>query len=179
LFITVQNGVTAMLAGRLAEALEFFTTAQLHPLVPSLAFLSRDAYVKAALLHALFGDTRMARTTLDQASSIPHTSSWAEPLIDVAITMTEAVLPGRDADASLEELSALPLQHVGEIWPFYVTALTRTLRESGRIREVEDLLTRYERLPLPRQTGQGYPGSVLPLKRALLRAQALDDSGAE
>src|SRR5690625_4482764 len=50
----VQTGVSAMLPGDFTRALTNFTRAQMHVPVPNFSFLTRDALVKSALLHACF-----------------------------------------------------------------------------------------------------------------------------
>lgn len=82
LHTSVQLGISAMLAGDFHRALAAFTEAQLHVKVPAFAFLTRDALVKSALIHASFGDPYQAKALLDRAKTIPRTPSWAESQID-------------------------------------------------------------------------------------------------
>lgn len=164
LLISLQCGITAMLAGEFKRALTYFTFAQLHPVVPSLAFLTRDAYVSAAMVHGAFGDSSDARNALEQADRIPRTSSWAEALIDAKVSLVRALTSS--GHGSMELIDSVPLQDIGEMWPFYAIALRRVLGHSGRRRELEDRVAILEQLPFPREPGEGLTGSVFPAIRA-------------
>lgn len=161
LFNAVQYGITAMLAGEFGLALTRFTEARMHAEVPPLVFLVRDACVKSAVIEALYGDQRRARTLLDDASRIARTESWAEEVIDVGVTIAEAsLLVERPAEA-VRMLGTVPLQEIGEMWPFYLEALHRSLLLAGNIDEAKRQRAMFEQLPLPRVEGQGFTGSVL------------------
>lgn len=160
-FAAVQQGLTAMLVGDFAEANVRFTQARMHPIVPTLSFLSRDASVKAAVLHALYGDRETARALLDEADLVPRTESWAETVIDASHEIAAALVRSDDEDEALRRLRSVPLRALGEMWPFYVLALRRALIAVGQQDEARRQIAVFERLPLARADGQGYTGSAL------------------
>lgn len=164
--VEVQSGISAMLAGEFDDALRYFVSAQLIRPIPSLRLLSRDAYVKAALVHALFGDLAEARTLLAQADTIPRTSSWAEAGIDASAAIAQAILAIEDEDQTARDVMSIPLHHVGEMWPFYVVAIQRTYERRGLRPELIKRLQRLQKIPLPRVEGEGFTGSVFPLALA-------------
>lgn len=174
LFSAVQQGITAMLAGDFSSALARFSQARFHVVIPSLTFLSRDALVKSAVLHAAYGDHRQARALLSEAESIARTESWAETVIDASAAIARMLLGESPSDDAMNTLESVPLHAVGEMWPFLLLAQFRALTAAGGAAEVERLLAFFEDLPLPRREGEGYTGSVLPLLRAthvLVRAE--------
>lgn len=177
LFISLQSGITAMLAGKFHQALNYFLEAQMHRVLPDLAFLTRDAYAKAAHIHALFGDAEEAHTALCHAAAIPRTSSWAEGLIDANASMAEAVL-AEDPQRGRELLSAFPVRSVGEQWPFYALSLYRVLERAGRHKTLEAQIAALERIPFQHSPGKGFIGSVLPFIRGSLHLQRGDLAGA-
>lgn len=166
LHASVQLGISAMLAGDFHRALAAFTEAQLHVPVPAFAFLTRDALVKSALIHASFGDPHEAQVLLDRAERISRTSSWVEPQIDVHRDFTGILL--KNEQSALETLKNIQLHDIGEMWPFYVLALHRLLVTTGYQDTLEYQLKIFETLPLPKSVGHGFSGSVVPLKLALL-----------
>lgn len=166
LFGSVQRGFTAMLAGDFTTALSQLTRARLHVLVPSLAFLTRDACAKSAVLEALYGSAETARARLDEASRVPRTESWAEGLIDAHVAIAEALVSVTDPEEGRRMLAAIPLREVGEIWPFYVAALHRVHLAIDDQIAGRRMVEMFEEAPLPRVSGQGYSGSALPLVRA-------------
>ena len=165
LFSTVQSGITAMLAGDFARAIVSLTQAQMHVHIPALSFLSRDALVKLAIVHAAYGDPERARGLLDTAQSVPRTESWVEPVVDASAVIAEALLD-RDHDAALRRLDATLLNAVGEMWPFYALAVHRALVARGDLAEEARRRSLFSELPLARVEGQGYTGSVLELTGA-------------
>lgn len=167
LFISVQSGITAMLAGKFGSALTHFAAAQFHVIVPTLSFLNRDAYVKSALVHAAFGDAEEARSSLAHAARIPRTVSWTEPLIDAHQSLAE-VLVEQNGKKAASLLSSIPLHDVGELWPFYLVALHQVLEQTGRSHELAERISVLEQLPFPRIEGNGFNGSVFPLLRATI-----------
>lgn len=166
LHASVQLGVSAMLAGDFHRAIAAFTEAQLHVKVPAFAFLTRDALVKSALIHASFGDPYEAQILLDRAEKIPRTSSWAEPQIDVHRDFTRVLL--QNEHSVLETLQDIQLHDIGEMWPFYILARHRLLVTTGYQDALEHELKMFDILPLPKTAGHGFSGSVVPLKLALL-----------
>lgn len=166
LFGAVQVGVTAMLAGDFNTAMASFTQARMHVVVPHLAFLTRDAKVKAAVLEALYGDVQRAAALLEEAERVPRTESWAEGLLDACVAIAESLIRAPDPATALRTLDSVPLRDVGEMWPFYVAAIHRALLAAGDLAESNRRAEMFEQFPLPRAEGQGYVGSVLPLMRA-------------
>ncbi|SNU01861.1 regulatory protein, luxR family [Ruaniaceae bacterium KH17] len=177
LMMTVQLGITAMLAGEYNLALTYFGAAQLQRLVPTVPFLTRDAYLKSAIIHASLGDTRDAQRALDQARDIPRTHSWAEPLIDSNEVIARALIS--PCDATADEMLAVPFHNLGEIWPFYMTALIRLVSHLGRRHDVENLLLRMEQMPFPHTPGEGLPGSIIPISRSMRNIDRGDMTAAK
>lgn len=173
LFMALQTGITAMLAGDFQGALSKFIQARMNTRLPAFDFLMRDACLKGAMLEALYGDHDRARTLMDMSREFPRTESWAEPLIDVSEAIAKAMLhadQSMSADASEEAmaiLDAVSLHDVGEMWPFYVAATQRILLLDGRSAEAKHRLDMFEQIPVPRLDGQGYSGSVISLMGAL------------
>lgn len=172
LHVTVQIGVTAMLAGDFTQALASFTRAQMHSTIPKFAFLTRDALVKSALIHACFGNTTTAISLLKREQHIKRTSSWVERHIDAHRDLSLAILKSTDPEEALQTLQAISLQDIGELWPFYIVALHRALEASGHQDELEHQLEMFDSMEVPRRDGDGFSGSVIPLKRALLAMQS-------
>ncbi|XPP26830.1 MAG: LuxR C-terminal-related transcriptional regulator [Leucobacter sp.] len=177
LFSAVQHGVTAMLSGDFSEALASFTQARMHVPVPHLAFLSRDACVKAALIEALYGEADRARALLDEADGIPRTESWAEAVIDAGQAIAASAVRAENPAEALQILDAVPLREIGEMWPFYIAAVQRAFLWAGDFEEARRRLARFERLPLPRVDGEGFTGSALLLAEAqnsLMQSDLID-----
>ena len=166
-FLAVQAGITAMLAGDFTTALRSFTEAQLHPAVSRYSYLRRDALVKAALLHATFGCKEDARILLERSTVIERTSSWAEEGIDACYLMADALVSSADPAAGLLAMQRLDLRTIGEVWPFHLVAQFRLLAAADRFRELEQLLAMFEEIPVPRIDGEGFSGSVIPMLRTL------------
>ncbi|MBM9433954.1 LuxR C-terminal-related transcriptional regulator [Flaviflexus equikiangi] len=163
--LPVQLGITALLAGEPRRALDCFVRAQMQPMVPSLAFLTRDAYAKEALLHGAFGRPSDVQRALTKVDTIPRLHSWVEPGIDATIELALAFTEVADSEAAIKRLDSIPLHSLGEMWPFYVIALRRTLCRAGRYRELLDRLASLERTPLAKIPGEGVAGSVFPVAR--------------
>ena len=172
LLITVQCGITAMLAGEYARALTFFTAGQVQPVSSTLPFLTRDCYVKSAIIHGAFGDVQTARRELDSASGIARTDSWAELLIDANEIIARALI--FPTIASRSQLLAIPLHELGEMWPFYILALMRIGEVTGPHPQVIAQIQLMEELPLPRVAGIGIAGNVFPAARCLQLLQRGD-----
>lgn len=177
--IFVQLGVSAMLAGDFTRTLAAFTQAQLHAPIPKFAFLSRDALVKSALLHACFGNTASATALLKRAERIPRTTSWVEAHVDAHRDFAEILTNLDDHDDALAQLETINLHDIGEMWPFYIVALHRVLEAGGYHDELEHRLEMLDSMRLPRVDGDGFAGSVIPLKRAALAMRAHRASEAQ
>lgn len=177
LFEAVQSGVTCMLAGDFTAALAAFTRAQMHVVVPTLVFLSRDAYVKMAMLHALYGDAERARALLHDAETFPRTEAWAEDHIDAGAVIAASQLPGVAPEESIQMLDAVQMHAIGEMWPFYFAALHRSLLAAGLLHEAEQRAEAFSAFGLPHVEGQGFAGSIFPLT-AVTRALSRGDLSA-
>lgn len=159
----VQTGITAMLAGDNQRALLEFATAKMQAFVPSLAFLTRDAYIKAAIVHATYGDPQDARNLLEQSMTIPRTISWAEPVIDASALIAKSLLLVDEPDQSKALIDQVPIHHIGEMWPFYLVALHRAYERLELRQPFELRVKAFEKMPLPRTPGDGFTGSVIPM----------------
>lgn len=166
--MAVQTGVSAMLAGNFTRALTAFTRAQLHPANLTYAFLSRDALVKAALIHACFGNEQTANALLARAERVPRTSSWAERHIDAHRDIAKVLTNAEAGEDALAQLESISLNDIGEMWPFYILAIHRVLESAGYHDELEHRLEMFDGMPFPRVDGDGFSGSIIPIKRALL-----------
>src|SRR5699024_8215339 len=120
-----------MLAVDFTRAISAFTRAQIHPPLPKHAFLSRDALVKSALIHACFGNETTARALLQRAKTVPRTSSWVEYHIDEHRDFAQLLLSPGDSDEALSRLEAVNLHDIGEMWPFYILTIHRVLEAGG------------------------------------------------
>ena len=169
LFSSVQYGLTAMLAGRFAEALVSFTNARMHGRVPALHFLTRDACVRAAVIEALYGDVVKARALLEEAESIPRTSSWVEPELDALYALADALVRAPAAEA-LARIDAVTLSSLGESWPFYFAALQYALQRASNLPEAVRRAAVFAQLPLPVVAGDGYAGSIQAICSAVTSA---------
>ncbi|MGO2932656.1 response regulator transcription factor [Microbacterium sp.] len=170
-FAGVQAGLTRMLAGDLTGALAEFERVKWTDPPADLVFLIRDAHAKAALIHAVVGDPDLARRELDDAAGLPRTRSWAEPVVDATAQLAEALLEESEAASAFESLLSIPRRDIGEMWPFYVLAVAPFALAGNT--GAEQLLTALEAADLPGSaSGQGLPGSVIPLARAALAARA-------
>src|SRR5699024_7655033 len=99
---SVQQGVTAMLAGDFTRALTYFTRAQLQSPVLKFMFLTRDAMVKSALIHAAFGNPSTAKSLLERADQVQRTSSWVESHLDVHAELATILLTYEHQTDSLQ-----------------------------------------------------------------------------
>lgn len=162
--IPVQAGITAMLAGQVKRAADYFARAQMQPMVPGLPFLTRDAYAKEALVHAAFGRKSDAKRALSQADRIPRLDSWVEPGIDATLELAR-VFNEADSEAAIERLNSISLHSLGELWPFYVIGLRRVLGRAGRYRELLNRVASFEQMPFPHIPGKGLSGSVFTVAR--------------
>lgn len=161
--VLVQCGISAMLAGEFELALRNFTEANLYRMQPALPFLTRDAYVKAALIHAAFGDFGESKVLLNQAAEVQRTHSWVEATIDASESLARAILSIANRDSRDATFPDVSLQDVGEMWPFYVIALQRVFERKGERTELLQRLQQLQRIRFPRIDGEGFAGSVLPL----------------
>lgn len=132
-FIAVQTGIQSILAGEYAAALAAFSRAVTAPPPRTLAVLHRDAMVKGALVHALFGDPAAARRDLDVAATVVRTQSWAEAIVDAHAEIAEAVLLADTLpDAAIDRLEHVPIALVGELLPLRLLATATVYLRAGR-----------------------------------------------
>lgn len=167
IFYSVQSGLTAMLAGDFRRAISFFVQARAHVFVPQLAFLTRDALVRHALIEATYGDRQRAQALLAEAEEIPRTESWAESTIDASRDIAAALCLGEDPKAMLQALEQVSARDAGEMWPFHMLAFHRAYVALGMVDESFRHLERNRSVPWNRVVGQGYSGSVFELAGAL------------
>lgn len=164
----VQIGICAMLAGDFTRALTSFTHAQMLSLIPRYAFLTRDALVKSAVIHACFGNSTTARSLLQRADKIAPTSSWVEAHIDAHRDFAAILTSLTSHEEALDQLEAIGLHDIGEMWPFYIIAVHRLLEASGYHDELDHRLEMFDAMPFPVVDKEGFSGSVIPLKRAMI-----------
>lgn len=172
LHTSVQIGITSMLAGDFTRALMWFTRAEMHPVIPKFRFLSRDALVKGALIHACFGNASTAVAMLERAERFSRTTSWAEAHIDAHRDFARILTMEAPVEETLEALESISLHNIGELWPFYVFAVHRVLEEAGYHDELDHRFEMYESMPFTRVDGDGFTGSIVPLKRGLIALRA-------
>lgn len=168
LHAAVQTGTVAMLAGDFTCALGQFLKAQVLPRVPQFPFLEREAIVKSALIHACFGNAATADGLLKRTGNIQRSSSWSEGHIDTQEELVRILTYPGDVQEALERLEAISLQDISEMWPFYIVAFHRVLEGAGHHDELEHQLEMFDSLPFPQVEGDGFTGSVIPLKRAMV-----------
>ena len=160
-FQAVQMGLSQMLAGDHEAALASFTAARRTRPPETLTALLRDAYVKAALVHALYGDQHSARRKLDLAADLPRTSSWVEHVIDSHAALAEAALVSDvDLDAAVERVERIPVPLLGELWPYRVEVLFRLHLRRGQLDEARASVERFRPAASGFVPGEGMAGSV-------------------
>ncbi len=164
----VETGITATLAGDFQHALASFTQAQLLPFIPKFPFLTRNALVQAALIHACVGNAGSAVSLLNRADQIPRTSSWVEKQIDVHRDFASILVSARSYEEALDRLETISLHDIGEMWPFYIMVIHRILEAVGLTDELDHRLEMFDSIPLPKIDGEGFSGSIIPIKRAML-----------
>ncbi|KAA9132385.1 helix-turn-helix transcriptional regulator [Microbacterium caowuchunii] len=173
-FLAVQQGISEMLTGDFSGALDSFGSAVGVPMPDQLGLIRRDAYVKAALIHALFGDPEDARHHLDSAARIPPVDSWAEAGITAHSEIAAALVAEPDAEMALARLKRVAPWLLGEMWPFWLEAADRLAARAGhQVAERRHRVDRMARATPAHLPGDGYPGSVL----ALLHARQEFDLG--
>lgn len=165
---SLEIGVSAMLAGDFTKALTIFTQVQLYPATPKYSYLTRAALVKSALIHACFGNVTSAKAFLERTQRIKRSSSWLENQIDIQLEFVDILTSSDDREIMLDRLEAVSLHDIGEMWPFYIVAIHRVFEAAGHYSELEHRLKIFDALPFPRVDGNGFTGSVIPLKRAKL-----------
>jgi len=165
LFIAVQHGITAMLAGDLSAALASFALARMQRYAPEHGFLVRDACLKSAIIEVLYGDVERARALLVEAEDVIRTESWVEAANDAAQRLVETFVLSETPDDALGLLDRVPMRDFGELWPFYIVAVQQLLADAGRVEESDARFALFDTLALPRVLGEGFNGSALALCR--------------
>ncbi|MFT4236032.1 MAG: helix-turn-helix transcriptional regulator [Microbacterium sp.] len=164
-----QYGMVHMLSNDPAASLIYFTAAQLQPVQPTLASLTRSAYVKHALVHALFGDREASRRSLVRANAIARTSSWMEPSLDAESVLAMAVLEEHSVDESVEMIDSIPLSDIGTSWSYYMVAMVRILLRAGMMEDTLERLKELQAVGFPGEPGCGLEGSIFPVMHCYTR----------
>ncbi|WP_409048136.1 LuxR C-terminal-related transcriptional regulator [Microbacterium sp. HA-8] len=163
-FVTLQSGVTALLAGDFSRSAGRLATATLWRLPDEVRTLEREAHAKYALLHALVGDTEIARRVLIALDRLPRSASWTEPEIGYAARLAgHLVAPDPAGDARDPLLAA----DARELWPFGLWAVLRPIYRRGHLDDALGLLTQVEHAEPPGLRGDGVARSIIPIARAM------------
>ncbi|MBA75133.1 MAG: hypothetical protein CMO30_07600 [Tistrella sp.] len=168
-FAGVQIGIAQMLAGNFVEALESFTMARRTAPPAPLTALLRDAYVKPAMVHSLFGDPQTALRKLDASRSLSPTESWVEPVITAHAEIARATISAdEDLRSAIESTESIPLPLLGELWPYRVEALFRLYLRTGRLDEAWRSVEAFRPAASGLVPGNGMPGSVFATTAAVV-----------
>ncbi|MGN7861608.1 helix-turn-helix transcriptional regulator [Microbacterium sp. 22303] len=154
LFLT-QAAVTALLLGRFREALSLYGRALRVPTPSALRFYLREAHLRSALIHVLYGDPAAARAHLAEARSTPRTESWMELQLDPEQALVEALVSDDDPDEAFTRILQLTYGSMGELWPLYLLGLQRLGVLAERRLDVR------ERLEALVSAGMGANGTAL------------------
>ncbi|SDL57713.1 helix-turn-helix transcriptional regulator [Microbacterium azadirachtae] len=165
-FVLMQTAESALLAGRLREALSLFEELAAAPRSAGMEFFARRAHLRGALIHHLYGSTCAARSHLQQAQGVPRTASWVEKRLDGDQRLVEALIATEDSDEAFSELLDLTYSDLGELWPFAVIALHAWGSVTGRRDAARSRMEAMANAGFGRD-GTGLIGSVLPLMLAL------------
>ncbi|MGN7704458.1 LuxR C-terminal-related transcriptional regulator [Cellulosimicrobium sp. 22601] len=125
-WLSVQRGVTAMLAGRLDHAAKLYTQAHVEAgPAPYAHHAGANALANLALVAAYRGHLGLARswlTSLDDSAAVP---SWIDHLTTVGARVARALIAIEEADPA-EARSSLdaagPATQSLELWPFIAYA---------------------------------------------------------
>src|SRR5699024_9958716 len=157
-----------MLAGDFQHALTSFTQAQLLTLVPNFPFLARNALVHSAIIHACVGNAGSAGSLVDHAVRVPLVSSCVVNQMAVHRDFAVILVSARSYEEALDRLETISLHDIGEMWPFYIMVIHRILEAVGRTDELNHRLEMFDSIPLPKIDREGFSGSIIPIKRAML-----------
>lgn len=175
-YITLELANSQMLGGEFSDALVSYYRVQ-NMSVTRFPNILRDARVRLALIHALYGDPGVARGSLDVAASLPRTGSWVEPLIDAVAEIAGALLS--PADEALRRLERIPTHLIGELWPLHAAALDEVYRRMGRYHEIAiRVAIKAAARDIPFD-GNGFGGSITALTMSRLKMSSGDFSTAE
>ncbi len=160
--VLLQAGLTAMLAGELTEALTLFEKSLLFRLPKALAFFSRDAHLRSALIQALYGSPERARIHLALSREQPRTNSWVEQILDGDEALLKILLrPATEADDAFSQLAQFPLAHMQELWPFHLAAAQRIGLLGGQMTGLRERIAQFSDVGLTGAEGTGFVGSVI------------------
>ncbi|MCE4027821.1 LuxR C-terminal-related transcriptional regulator [Microbacterium sp. Au-Mic1] len=154
LFLT-QAAVTALLLGRFREALSLYGRTLCVPTPAALRFYLREAHLRSALIHVLYGDPAAARAHLAEARSTPRTQSWMESQLDPEQVLVEALISEQDPVGAFTRILQLTYGSMGELWPLYLLGLQRQGVLAGRRLEAR------ERIEALVAAGMGTNGTAL------------------
>ncbi|MGN7862408.1 helix-turn-helix transcriptional regulator [Microbacterium sp. 22303] len=168
-FVLRHAAESALLAGRLHEALVLFERLASTPNDGELVIFAREAHLRAALIHQLYGSTRAAGAHLRQAENVPRTTGWAEAQLDLDRQLIDALRQVETPDAAVSAILDLSYASVGELWPFIAIGLHACAAIAGRR---DDARSRIDELWTAGygRSGTGFVGTTLP---ALLAYDAI------
>lgn len=164
--LSLQHGITALLAGNFSAAHAWLSRAEDTSAGDTLGFVARDAALKLALLHALYGDPAIARAALQRAEHIQRTASWAEDWIDSTGQIARLALVVDGGGDVPPSFTSAPWRTFGEMWPFAATVSVRNHITAHDFQRALLLLRSIETAELPGLSGDGIPGSIVPILRA-------------
>lgn len=165
-FVLMQTAESALLAGRLRDALALFEELAAAPRTGDMEFFARRAHLRAALIHQHYGNTCVARSHLQQSAEVPRTTSWVESRLDGDQRLVEIMVASEDLDEAFSALLTLTYSDLGELWPFAVIALHAWGSITGRRDAARSRMEAMANAGFGRD-GTGLIGSTLPLMLAL------------
>lgn len=170
-FMSLQAGITRMLAGDFARALADLERVKWTAPPAALTFFVRDAHAKAALVHAIAGDPELARRALASARQVQRTNSWAEALVDATAQLAEVIIDRNADSTALGQLLATGRTEIGEMWPLFILSLAPAVLSGDA--GAAHMLAAMEGAALPgSKSSQGLTGSAAALVRAAQAAEA-------
>ncbi|MFJ4166434.1 response regulator transcription factor [Microbacterium sp. NPDC089698] len=120
-----QTALTAALSGRFREALALYQRTLCVQSATDLTFLLREAHLRSALIHGIYGTPDAAAAHLTEAQGLERSPSWVEPRLDAEQRFLEAFLREGEPERSFAEILQLTYGRMGEIWPLQLLALHR------------------------------------------------------
>jgi len=162
-FSLCQTALTAIVVGEFRDALGFYDRVLLAEPTPGMEFFAREARVRAAMIHAQFGDPVIARMHLLEAEALPRTQSWVEARLDRDQEVVELLLApaGDTVEESFERMLALTHTAMGEIWPLYLAALQRIALSAGKGRAAKERFEALRDADLGVPAASGFSGSII------------------
>ncbi len=167
-FTLLQTAISGMLAGRFSEALVLFEKSLVPPVPSQLRFFARDAHLRSALIHALYGSRSQSERHLRSALSVPRTQSWVEDHLDADERLVRALLATpEEAKAAFADVTEIPVRQFGEMWPFYVEGIYRVGLMADKRADARDRVEHLQAMGFASASSSGYAGSVFSLMRAI------------